>query len=94
MLLTVFLFACIGSLSAQAGKSRLYWVVETNPSCGKYSIVKFYDQSNTLIHEVKVDGIVIDVTKARQRKRLDQISKNYNERWVTSLTRKNEKQSI
>jgi hypothetical protein len=54
-----------------------YWVVETNVNHKNFSIVRMYDAQHNLVHEVKMEGIYLNVNKARHRKMLDQLLKGY-----------------
>ena len=62
-------------LQAQSKESPSYWVVETNANQKNFSIVRLYDKSNKLVHEVKMDGVYFDVTRSKHRKMLDQLLK-------------------
>jgi hypothetical protein len=65
-------------LHAQTEKiSPAYWVVETNLHQKNYSIIKLYDSSNHLIHEVRMDGYYFDVTRAKHRRKLDLLLQGY-----------------
>jgi hypothetical protein len=75
-----FLILLAGAASGAAAQRRpdpLYWVVEANVKCRNYSVIRFYDSNNVLIHEVKQTGTYIDVRKRRQRKKLDHLLKAY-----------------
>jgi len=54
-----------------------YWVVETNVNQKNFSIVRLYDSQHNLIHEVKMEGIYLNVSKLKHRKMLDQLIKGY-----------------
>ena len=62
----------------------LYWVVETNIHHRSYTIVKFYNYHNLMVHEVRLEGIYLDICKPRQRRKLDELMKEYSQRVVTS----------
>ncbi|TXK52144.1 hypothetical protein FVR03_01610 [Pontibacter qinzhouensis] len=47
------------------------WVVETNLTQKNYSIVRFYNQHGQQIYEEKLQGVYLDVTKAKTRKMLN-----------------------
>jgi hypothetical protein len=74
--------------------SPVYWVVETNPKHTPYSIVRFYDASNTLVHEVTVDGVYINIKKAKYRKKLDLLLRQYNERGMSASKKNRSRRSI
>lgn len=63
---------------------ELFWVVETNKHYRSYSIVRFYDHNNVQVHEVKINGVFINIRKQKQRRKLDQLLKLYNERLIIS----------
>ena len=49
----------------------LYWVVETNIHHPNYTIVHFYNYRNVKVHEVRMQGVYIDIRNPKQRKKLD-----------------------
>ncbi|WP_333819751.1 hypothetical protein [Ohtaekwangia sp.] len=61
-------------------EKSMYWVVETNAVDKQYSIVRFYDKSNQLMHEVKLDHVYLDIRKPKYQRRLNQLLKKYEER--------------
>lgn len=91
LVLLTFTAAVSQSLPAS---SPAYWVVETNAKETHYSIVRFYTADNLLVHEVKIDGVYININRSRHKKRLDQLLKSYNDRAVASLRRLKSKHSI
>jgi hypothetical protein len=69
-------------------------VVETNAENKNFSVVRFYNLGNQLVHEVVMDHIRIDVTKPKHQRKLNQLLKNYQDR-VASTSKKNKsKRSI
>lgn len=79
---TTLLLALFAGLLIQAGAQDVkvvpaYWVVETNLRQKNFSIVRLYDNQNRLVHQVKMDGIYFDVTKAKHRKKLNEMIKGY-----------------
>lgn len=88
--ITFFAGLFLAALTAEAQDTvtaSTYWVIETNVNDRSYSILKLYDQNNQLVHEVKIEGVSIDIRQARQRKILNQILKNYNGRATVRLKR-------
>ena len=83
---TVVLFASV-QVHAQSVDS-VYWVVETNLRNPSYTIIHFYNYRNVKVHEVRMQGVYIDIRNPRQRQKLDLIVKQYNERMLTSSKRK------
>ena len=95
VLLSAFaLLAVTAAFAQQAPTSPLYWVVETNPKNTPYSIVRFYDASNTLVHEVTIDGVYINIKKAKYKKKLDLLLKQYNDRGTSALKKNRSRRSI
>jgi hypothetical protein len=95
IIVAVLLLFITCAASAQRVKSDpLYWVVETNRNNPSYSIVKFYDRSDLLVHEVRLDGVYIDIRIAKHKKQLNQLLKNYADRIVASAKRNKSKRSI
>jgi len=95
VLLSAFALLTITTAFAQqAPTSPVYWVVETNPKHTPYSIVRFYDASNTLVHEVTVDGVYINIKKAKYRKKLDLLLRQYNERGMSASKKNRSRRSI
>jgi hypothetical protein len=79
---TILLLAFITSLLATASAQDVkvipaYWVVETNVNQKNFSIVRMYDDQHNLIHEVRMEGIYLNVGKTKHRKMLDQLLKGY-----------------
>ena len=95
VLLSAFaLLTMTAAFAQQAPTSPVYWVVETNPKNTPYSIVRFYDASNVLVHEVAVDGVYINIKKAKYRKKLDLLLKQYNDRGMTASKKSRSRHSI
>ena len=78
---------------AQPGDS-LYWVVETNIRQPNYTIVHFYNHRNVKVHEIRMQGVYIDIRNPKQRKKLDRLMKQFNDRTITSSKRKRAKNAI
>lgn len=81
------------SAFSQQDKS-LYWVVETNTQIKNYSVVRFYNHDNQLVHEVGMDHVRIDVAKPRHQRKLNQLLKNYQDRVASTSKRNKSKRSI
>jgi len=78
ILLLALVSGSLITASAQEVKvTPAYWVVETNVNQKNFSIVRMYDHQHILIHEVRMEGIYLNVTRARHRKKLDQLLKGY-----------------
>lgn len=74
-IMAVLLFGLLTSVESmgQENKEDIYWVVETGNRDEVYSIVRFFDANNQLLHEVRIDRKVIDIGQKRNRKRLDEM---------------------
>lgn len=75
-------------------EKSLYWVVETNTQDKNYSVVRFYDNNNLLVHEVTMDHVRIDVTKPKHQRKLNQLLKNYQDRVASTSKRNKSRRSI
>lgn len=87
------LLFCLVEVCAQSSDS-VYWVVETNLRNPSFTIVHFYNYQNVKVHEVRMQGVYIDICNPKHRKKLDLIVKEYHERILTSSKRKRVKNSI
>jgi hypothetical protein len=91
--LTAAILTITVSAFSQQDKS-LYWVVETNTQIKNYSVVRFYNHNNQLVHEVAMDHVRIDVTKPKHLRKLNQLLKNYQDRVASTSKRNKSKRSI
>ena len=91
--LTAAILLITVSAFSQQEKS-LYWVVETSMQNKNYSVVRFYDQNNLLVHEVTMDHVRIDITKPRHQRKLNKLLKNYRDRVISTSKRNKSKRSI
>ena len=91
--LTAAILMITVSAFSQQDKS-LYWVVETNTQIKNYSVVRFYNHNNQLVHEVAMDHVRIDVTKPKHQRKLNQLLKNYQDRVASTSKRNKSKRSI
>src|SRR5690349_21569575 len=73
--LALLLIVTVSAHSQQTKVCPAYWVVETNINQKNFSIVRLYDDSNKLVHEVRMDDVYFDVKRARHRKMLNQLLK-------------------
>jgi hypothetical protein len=92
LLLTAVLFSS-AEVFAQPTDS-LYWVVETNIHHPNYTIIHFYNHRNVKVHEVRLQGVYIDIRNPKQRKKLDLLMKQFNDRSVISSKRRKAKHTI
>ncbi|MEJ1239118.1 hypothetical protein WBG78_13365 [Chryseolinea sp. T2] len=83
--------AGMGQHAAMSGE---YWVVENHTRDSVYSIVRFYDANNALMHEVKIDNLTVDIRQKKQRKHLDQLLNDYKTRTSRGLKKIRSKTSV
>jgi len=73
----LFSFACLVFTLESYGQSQnsqqLYWVVESNIHYRDCTIVRFYNQENDQVYQVKVMGVSIDIQRRGQKRKLDQL---------------------
>ena len=94
-LLMFFTVALFWSMEAQAQSAdSLYWVIETNIYNPTFTIVHFYNYRNVKVHEVRMQGVYMDIRNSKQRKKLDLLVKQYHERLLTSSKRKRARNTI
>jgi endonuclease/exonuclease/phosphatase (EEP) superfamily protein YafD len=93
LILTAAILVITVSAFSQQDKS-LYWVVETNAQIKNYSVVRFYNLDNQLVHEVAMDHVRIDITKPKHQRKLNQLLKNYQDRVASTSKRNKSKRSI
>jgi hypothetical protein len=91
-LAAAILMITVSAFSQQ--EKSLYWVVETNAQNKNFSVVRFYDHNNLLVHEVTMDHVRIDITKLKHQRRLNQLLKNYQDRVASTSKRNKSKRSI
>jgi len=79
-----FVIVWISVMSQQVSTGTEYWVVETHGRDSVYSIVRFYNGNNNLLHEVRIENVVINIQQRKYRKRLDQLLSVYQMRTSSS----------
>ena len=84
LLSVIWLSTAIQASAQSENFEGLYWVVETNIHHRSYTIVKFYNYRNLMVHEVRLEGIYLDICRPKQRKKLDALMKEYSQRVVKS----------
>jgi hypothetical protein len=94
MIVTLFSLIALTASAQHSTSDTLYWVVETNTNNPSYSVVRFYDQRNFLVHEVRLDGAYINVRIPKHRKKLDQLLKGYMDRTIATSKKNKSKRSI
>jgi len=82
------MITCTTGMSQQAALSEAYWVVETHSRDTVYSVVRFYDGSNSLLHAVRIENIAIDIQQKKHRKKLDQLLGELRKRRAQGLNRR------
>lgn len=55
-----------------------YWVIEGNVRTHDYTIVRFYDQAGNQLHEERLEGKLLDITKKRNVKMLNRKLRDFN----------------
>jgi len=80
-------------LQAQSVDS-VYWVVETNIHNPTYTKVHFYNYRNEKVHEVRMQGVYLDIRNPKHRKQLDLLMKQYYERTLPMSKRKKVRNTI
>ena len=94
-MLTLFAAFLFWSIEVQAQSfDSVYWVVETNLRNPTYTIVHFYNYRNIKVHEVRMQGVHIDIRNPKHRKKLDLLMKQYHERTLTMSKRKKVRNTI
>lgn len=71
---------------AQHPGSKLYWVIETNIVKRDISYLKFYDERDQMVHEIKIENR-IDITRRRDKRMLVNLLKRYSNS-ITSTGKK------
>lgn len=92
-ILCMTLLSCAITAKGQDSKGELYWVVESNTNAVDHSIVKIYDYSNVLVHEVTLPTR-LDITKRKHRKVLVQLIKRYSGREAVAGKKTKSRSSI
>ena len=64
-------------VSCSTSLAQSYWVIETNRHQKNFTIIKFYNAKQELIYEVKKEGVYLNISKQRHRRKLDVMLKNY-----------------
>jgi hypothetical protein len=72
------LLSTVGLITLSHAQKATYWVVETNIHVKNFTVVKFYDAHDTLLDEIKLDGVYIDVSKERHKRKLNDLLYRYN----------------
>lgn len=75
LFLMLISLAFITSSNAQ---KATYWVVETNINQKNFTLVKFYDGDNTLLDEIKLNGVYLDISRRKHKRKLDDLLYQYN----------------
>src|ERR1700741_572098 len=65
------------TISCHLSQAQPYWVIETNLHQKYFTIVKFYNGQHMLLHEQKQEGVYLDLSKKRHKRRLDLMLENY-----------------
>jgi len=66
LILVAFILIAQSSVGGDWG----YWVTESNPKAGRFTIVRIYKLDGTMLHEEHIKGL-LDLTKRSVQKRLN-----------------------
>lgn len=94
LLLTLAMIACTPGMSQHSALSEEYWVVETHTRDTVYSVVRFFDGNNVLLHEVRVENVAIDIEQKKHRKKLDQLLSEFKMRTANGAKKIRLKSSV
>lgn len=75
--LTGIAMTVITTVNGQAQNSN-YWVIEGNVRTHDYTIVRFYDQAGNQLHEERLEGKLLDITKKKNVKMLNRKLRDFN----------------
>ena len=88
------LITSTAGMSQQASTGEVYWVVETHTRDSVYSIVRFFDGNNALMHEVRIDNVTVDIRQKKQRKHVDKLLNDYKMRTARSIKKIRSRTSV
>lgn len=71
-------------LAQAKAKQEGYWVVETNQRTRNYTLIRFYSDQDQLLYEEKLPGYMLDISRSRNKKRLDKALKQLTEKSLVS----------
>jgi hypothetical protein len=69
----------------------VYWVVETNVYQKDFTILKFYNGQDQVIHEVTLDRSFLDISKERHKRKVEALFKKYSSGLSSSKKNKQRK---
>jgi hypothetical protein len=81
-------------MAQQESHVPVYWVVETNVYQKDFTILKFYNGQNQLIHEVTLDRSFLDISKGRHKRKVEALFKKYRATGLTSSKKHKQRKSI
>ncbi len=70
----------IAMSAAAQTSSNNYWVVEGNVNTRDYTLIRFYDSANNLIHEETMQGKFLDINKRKNVKFLNKKLRDFDAR--------------
>ncbi|MGC3945909.1 MAG: hypothetical protein QM762_15525 [Chryseolinea sp.] len=94
LIIVLALITSTAGMSQQTSLNEEYWVVETHTHDSVYSVVRFFDGNNALMHEFRIDNIALDIHQKKQRKRLDQLLSDFKTRTARSAKKIRSRTSI
>jgi hypothetical protein len=83
----IFWAASNESVFAQNAGGKLYWVIETNTVKRDVWYLKFYDERDRMVHEIKIENKIIDISRRRDKRMLDDMLRRYSNS-ITSTGKK------
>jgi hypothetical protein len=94
LMFALVMIGCTTGMSQHTGQGESFWVVETHSRDTIYSVVRFFDYGNRLLHEIRIDNVVIDIRIKKNRKHLDQLLSDYTIRTSRSAKKLKPKMSV
>ena len=69
--------ALILSMAFQISQAQAYWVVETNARQKNFTVVRFYNRDDQLIYEERHQGIFLNPSKRKHKRKLNSMLETY-----------------
>ena len=91
LLTLIFLVVFVSTSNAQ---KATYWVVETNINQKNFTLVKFYDANDVLLDEVKLNGVYLDISRQKHRRKLNELLYKYNWRELVSSRKYRQRKAL
>jgi len=94
ILALAFLVYSIFAMAQQDIQVPVYWVVETNVYQKNFTIVKFYNVRNQLVHEITLDQFHLDISKRKHKRKVEALFKKYSPTGLTSSKKHKQRKSV